>query len=307
MKSLKLTLIAIFAISSIACSKSDKNESHINVLFSKDNYKGETDWERDGLKGKIKEIIVGDEVFEYNENGFRTKATNQQLWCVLGYEEMGSFIYKYDSSGRIIQKICYNSTRNGGAARPLDDYRNGEIEGWRFASDYRGEEYVYSEGDTMIVNYNYNQKGDSLFFVVNEGKDTIWHPKNQWYITRYEEIYYPSVGGLKFDNKGRVSILFGIPHTAYMDMHYYYTDKDQLIKDCWVNSKNGNTEYISLYKYDNNGNVTKKITEDSGDTWTFDYKYIYDKRGNWIERTESFSSKNDNSRQTTKRIIEYYQ
>lgn len=307
MRTIKLALIIIFAISSIACSRKDNNKNLIQSFLSQDNYKEKTDWERDGLKGKVKKIVMEDEIIEYNQYGFRTKATNQLLWCVLGYEEMGSFIYEYDSLGRLKRSICYNSIRDGGAARPLNDYKNGKIKDWNMARDYMGEEYAYSLGDTVIVNYNYNKKGDSLFFVVNEGKDTIWHPKNQWYITRYEEIYYPSVGGLKFDNKGRVSVLFAIPHSAEMDLHYFYNDKDQLIKDCWVNSKNGDTENITSYEYGNNGNVIKKTSKDLEENWTCDYKYIYDKIGNWIERTELFSSKKDNSTETKKRIIEYYQ
>lgn len=309
MRNFKLALI-IIVITSIACSKKDNNKNLIQSFYPHDNYKEKTDWERDGLRGKVKKIVMGDEIIEYNQYGFRTKATNQVLWCGFGNVEMGSYIYEYDSFGRLKRSICYNTTRDGGAANPLDDYRNGKIKGWHFARDYRGEEYAYSLGDTVIINYNYNKTGDSLFFVVNEGKDTIWHPKNQWYITRYEEIYYPSLGGLKFDNKGRVSVLIAIPHSAEMDLYYYYNDKDQLIKDCWVNSKNGETENITSYKYDNNGNIIKEITEG---TRKIDSKYIYDKHGNWIKKTEFISEKNlsneqyDNSIDTKTRIIEYYQ
>lgn len=305
MRTLKLALIIIFAISSTACSKNDNNKNLIQAFLSQDNYKEKTDWERDGLKGKVKKIVMEDEIIEYNQYGFRTKATNQVLWCGFGNVEMGSFIYEYDSFGRLKRSICYISTRN--EQNEIEEYSEEEKKGWSIAKDYRDMEYLYHNDDTVIVNYNYNKTGDSLFYVVNE--KTIWISKNQWYITRYE-IYYPSLGGisgLKFDNKGRVSISTAIPHLTEMDLHYYYNDNDQLIKDCCVNRKNGDTKNITSYEYDNNGNITKNITKGWGKSETILYLYIYDKIGNWIEKIELFSERKDDRSKATKRIIEYYQ
>jgi len=305
MKDLISVLIICLSISFNACSK---NNSDTGSLLE-DNYKEKTDWERDGLKGKVKKITNGREIIEYNHYGFRTKVANQLLWEGFGRGEYGELIYKYDSLGRLIQSICYNVTIDGGAGILLDEVRDGKKEGWELAIDENGYEYAYSYEDTLICNYYYNQQGDSLCGIYgdNDNSDKSCLYKNQWYILKYY-MFYPSSGGISglvFDIKGKVLIAKAIPHSTIWDLHYYYNDKDQLIKDCWIHSKTEEIDFVNLYEYDFEGNIIK---EKIGEDLIKSYKYKYDNNGNWVERTiyYTYDDKTQNRSETSTRKIEYY-
>lgn len=143
MKHCIYALIICFVISLNACSKKKSN----NDRLIKDNYKEKTDWERDGLKGKVKRVIIDDnikdEIAEYNQYGFRTKATCVFLWSGISDIVFGDFIYKYDSLGRLIQSTCSDFVAIDDCSSTLfNNVKGGKEKGWYIAKDDNGNEIV---------------------------------------------------------------------------------------------------------------------------------------------------------------------
>lgn len=296
-------IISLFAIciviNFIACSQNNSDP----------NYSDKTDWEKDGLKGKVKKVIEGDAVIEYNQQGFRINATHQFLWIGQGYALYGDFFYKYDSIGRIIHSICYRTTENNSIVNELSKEELVERlnQDWKIGKRYDGTLFLFEYTDTIIHNYYYNKKGDSLFYIIdlNNKIDTIGLYKNQWYLTRYEDTHYPSMDSLIFDYKGRVSTIVSVPHWAYMNIYYYYNDKDQIIKECYVDIRDNKTKGIGIREYNKDGIIEKNVLDGWGEVEVTFYKYKLDEVGNWIERIEYNDSGSGDSI-TTNRKIEYY-
>jgi len=285
MKKIVLILICIVAVTA--------------NIFSQNNKK--TDWEKDGLKDKVKSI--------------ETKKCKEldKREC---YDTIESS--KYDENGKIVEKVFLTYGGIGAIATFKDKYH-----------------YKYNDVGLVIESYHYTYNYiDNKYEYV--GKSIYKYDKKEKYTERYlADGSLSSTSITKYDNKGNVleeNFYNAENGNLYKKETYEYDNKGNLITKCFFsyrdrketyeydNNRNLITEcayhfyssgeeylvYKNIYEYDNKGNVIKKSNYFSEKYAPIDYKkkYKYDSKGNWVERIEYGETM---SNQIYKRTIEYYE
>lgn len=217
---------------------------------------------------------------------------------VVASEYMSDTI-KLDKAGRVLQKGHRHYSYDADGV--LVSSNAGHIK----------NEYVYS--DNLLVatkHYRHNTLDDIYKYFYNEQGQMIskkWYRgdelQNEWQYEYNKDGYLSCERDLSYSASNYVYNRLGYkvsPHQSYT--MYYYDNKGNITKEEWYN---GSEQGSSIsFKYDNKGNVIKEERMDYDDMVkaVITYKYIFDRKGNWIEQVASCNGET----RTTKREITYY-
>jgi antitoxin component YwqK of YwqJK toxin-antitoxin module len=263
-----------------------------------------TDWEKDGLKGKVKSIreITYEAVEKFG------KLTKGEIFC----DESGCFVYqrKYDTKGNKIEENRYYS--NGS----LDDK-------YTYKYDDKGnltEENRYKSNGSLDwkKTYKYDGKGNRTELNIYDSDGSL----DREYTYKYddkgnliEENYYNSNGSLswkytyKYDGKGN-NIEYNVYEDGSLDSKktYKYDDKGNCIEMTEYNS-DGSLKKKDTYKVAvQDDEVKKNIHKLLDGIFSSNKTYKYDDKGNWIEEISYDEIYYDTDTPIiTERTIEYYE
>ncbi len=266
--------------------------------------KHKTDWEKYGLKGKVKsfnEAVFDDaekagkplnidsadediHQYEFDSIGHLTR----ERVFTLGSLRNEEWRYKYSKNGELTDKISYNTKFDKG-----ESYI-GEEDSTHFKYDSSGndiEEDAYYPNGELIVKYLYGcDKAGNRTSEKVEVANGMSH-------TNFEYKY--DQRGNKIEEKWEGECEGCPPQGAkYI---YTYNDKNVLIEEKeFKGAFTKNYTDRSVYYYDANGILIATDLYDTNGTLLqkMEYDYMRDKSGNWIKKIEG--------KKITKREIEYY-
>jgi hypothetical protein len=250
-----------------------------------------TDWEKEGLKGKVKSVKTIEEwaskqiFFDTSGNILRQLSSYDNYYMVKA-------IYQYDTNG-ILRNI-----------------------------------YALSEGIISKSACNYDERGvligvDFYYWLDDDDVERFSEEKQQLSTMSYIDEcmncdsmfdkFIPNYIVYKYDEKGNIVEVVSMDTERIPCKELYeYNDANNIINEKWYRICSLEAEVI--YEYDNLGTLIKKIEKSDDTTTISDYEDTNDSYGNWIERKETmnraYNSSKDNgdiSIQTTKRTIEYYE
>jgi hypothetical protein len=276
-----------------------------------------TDWDKDFLRGKVKTT-------QYFSNWF-DNPTNP------GNAILDSSTYTLDSFSTTGYKIKQCTYEYGGHTVCQEFVSNDTVEytmingtvvsrtGVKHGSQGKVVEKLSLDYEGNIENkqvLEYDTMGN-LVRETGYDSDTPW----KW------RMYTHESGRVATE---RDSTSFGISHKTF----YKYNDKGQLIKIVYEDYGRCPSSRVVSYTYDDRGNkvsYTEHDRDSSKKIWMWKYdehnnivleesiqrgkvfpivaiEYIYDKQGNWIQRTKIFTNSvtDTKTRSVTVRNIEYY-
>ena len=269
-----------------------------------------TDWEKDGLRGKVKnvitrnynaifrfgEIIKGEEdecanvtdgTYEayYNDAGKITDSKWYEVPGYGGYTECyrAGFKYIYDEKDNLIEVRKYYIESGDPWERTIHKYNNdGSI------AETIHKDYFYNYQTTTTYIYKYNEKGDII-------------EENQVSTSNMSEATTNS--RRKYDNKGNL-----IEYVVWYENSKYYpliNEHNPVIKDVFEYDDTGKRIREDV-KYNDKGDIIEGLRHWYGDYYKNKYEYKYDEKGNWIERI-TYEKDTRTPIILTERIIEYYE
>ena len=245
-------------------------------------------------KGQVKEIHDGKDVYKFNKNG--------QLLKVITDDSILTRNVQYNEQGEISQILI------------------------RFPAGGEWEEekcfFKYDKDDKLInksligyshffkkIHYKSKNKLDKAYYLRVEGPDTLFMEENYNYskkiLTSIDRVYSSSANNQNdyslydhtehfeyYENKvlKKSQIIYKINSEMHTNQITYLYDQNANLTMEYVGDS---TKFymINEFIYDQNQNLIKEI--DRGDydglyhnTW--DYTYVFDGKGNWIEKKESY-------------------
>ena len=262
-----------------------------------------TDWEKHGLKGKVKSVEDPDDTYlvrvtTYNEKGNITEIALGDEYCYANTKIV------YDNKGNITEEYLDNA--GGGAG--TDSYKT---------------IYVYNEKGKVIQRIGYSVLQTSQNKIDLGGKLGHGNYKesytydNAGRLVGREELYINYMGGLqhskysyKNDDGGRaVEELVEWPsYNSSVTRNKYKYGGNKIIEISTYEDDVFSTKIT--YKYDDKGNETEKCTYDKDGNLTSKQtsEYKFDAKGNWTER-KTYNWKNgtiEGLDGIETRTIEYY-
>lgn len=242
--------------------------------------KRKTDADKDGLKGKVKNITTnGKYLTKYDENGNKLEENTRQEAIDEGEDVKTTF--KYDGKGYLIERNELYLTSKSETKTSL---KNDEL----------GRMIEEKSSESNKTTYKYDNNGyliETAFWVITKGK-------------------IQSKYTYKYDIKGNLSEMseyvdFGKGIKLNSTNFYTYDDKANMIENKLDNAsfKQFNTKIT--YKYDDKNNILEQINYDATGKLTnkISLKYEYDINNNWTKKTTMYKG---GTPSTTSRKIEYY-
>lgn len=245
------------------------------LVLSSSSDNVQTVWEKDGLKGKVKEVRV------YSADESSDKDTKGRLEMITRYDRNGTSKEKcyYDSTGNLNSKSIYK----------YDEYGN-YIE--RYSYEYKNP----SEKDQNDSDFtNIDEDGRYYKGGLVEKRTPTYDANGkiiEWSICEYTGKHlkkkHLTKETIKYDNQGNV-----VEHKSNGKIEYKHTfkydDHGNIIEKSIESDGKLRRKYI--YKFNNNGNLTIEkehmyFQKDKVESMKFTK---YDKKGNKIESRE-FSS-----------------
>ncbi|MBE6325781.1 MAG: hypothetical protein E7077_01770 [Bacteroidales bacterium] len=248
------------------------------LVLSSSSDKAKTIWEKDGLKGRVKEIRT------YSADESSDKDTKGRLKKITKYDRNGTSeeTCYYDSTGNLKSKCIYIYDEYGNNIEEYSyEYKN-PLEKDQNESDFTNideEERHYKERlvKKWTPTYDANVKIVEWSICEYTGK----HLKKKHFTKET----------IKYDNEGHVVERNSNGKIEYKRT-FTYDDHGNIIEESVESDGKLRRKYI--YKFDNNGNLTNEK----------EYMYLYfpkdklgstkfskyDKKGNKIESKEFFSS-----------------
>jgi hypothetical protein len=198
---------------------------------------------------------------DFHQNGYLETKTelgteNDSLKAIAVWE------YKYDAKNRIIQE------------KNISFKHSKDTVIWNY--QYEGDSVTYIQQldkTFQILYYTYIQNGE-LEYLNTANSDSS-------YLTKY--LY-------KYDKQNRLIRFENYTNKEFVQDLKIYTFKDTIsrnkFKEISISARNNRSSY-SEFEYDERGNVTTVIIGDfvSSEPAINKYTYVYDERGNWIEKT----------------------
>lgn len=246
------------------------------LVLSSSTDKTQTVWEKDGLKGKIKEVRT------YSADESSDKDTKGRLKKITKYDRNGTSketcyydstenlnsksIYKYDEYGICIENYSYEYKNPSKKDQNDSDFTNIDEEGRHYKGGLAEKRTPTYDANGRIVEWTIYEYTDKQLKKKHLTKETI-----------------------KYDNQGNVverksNGKLGNRHT------FKYDDHGNMIEKCFESDGKLRRQYI--YKFDNKGNLTVEkeyiyFQKDKEESENF---YKYDKKGNKIQSKKFFSS-----------------
>ncbi|MCP9752727.1 DUF3836 domain-containing protein [Ferruginibacter sp. HRS2-29] len=255
----------------------------------------ETDWEANQLKGKVRS-------FTHLEN-YRYKRTGQRTdWEILYNKK-----YSFDHAGRYTEtatlnpaggtsyKITYTYDKKANAAtiRYIDkDEDQTKQNQWIYndkGQRITNQEYTKDNQPDWRYTYTYDSKGNKATMESYRPDGSLYSKTTYTYDANgYESGYLLKTTG--YANSGR---------------SYINDSKGNKTEEIWLNGKN-EANFRFVRTYDSNGNVTEELKYKGRDRLLdkTSWKYEYDKKNNWIKRTQ-YSSDGVEYDITERKIVYY--
>lgn len=258
----------------------------IILVLSSSSDKTQTVWEKDGLKGKVKEVRT------YSADESTDKETKGRLIKITKYDKNGTSketcyydstenlnsksIYKYDEYGNCIENYSYEYKNSSKKDQNDSDFTNIDEEGRHYKGGLAEKRTPTYDANGRIVEWTIYEYTDKRLKKKHLTKETI-----------------------KYDNQGNVverksNGKLGNRHT------FKYDDHGNMIEKSFVSGGKLRRQYI--YEFNNNVNLTIEnediyFQKDKVGRKKF---YKYDKKGKMIESNEFFSSGGHPLRKTYK-------
>ena len=242
-----------------------------------------TDLERYGLTGNVKEVI---------HKEYEPRFSNDSTYTLKLYDFLAPHNYKleFNQNGNL-------NTRSE-LRKENDSLKTGAV--WKYKYDSNNRilqekriSFQYSK-DTMIWNYKY--KGDSIINVNQLDKTykilyyTYKQKGNKEYLNHANsDSSYITKKLFTYDKQNRMTRYEDYANKDYIQDLRISTYEDTIsknkFKEIIIWTKYNNSSY-NEFEYDKNGNViTMKIGNFVGKEPSINrYKYVYDKKGNWVEK-----------------------
>lgn len=246
------------------------------LVLSSSSDKPQTVWEKDGLKGKIKEVRT------YSADESADKETKGKLRKITKYDKNGTsketcyydsignldskWIYKYDENGNNIEEYSYEYKNPSKKHQKDSDFTNIDEAGRHYKGGLVEKKTPTYDANGRIVEWTIYEYTDKRLKKKHLTKETI-----------------------KYDNQGNVverksNGKLGDRYT------FKYDDHGNIIEESIESGGKLRRQYI--YKFDNKGNLTieKEYIYFQKDKEESEKFYKYDKKGNKIQSKEFFSS-----------------
>lgn len=246
------------------------------LVLSSSSDKAKTIWERDGLKGKVKEIRTysADESSDKDTKGRLKKITKydrngtSEETCY--YDSIGNldskWIYKYDENGNCIENYSYEYKNPSKKDQNDSDFTNIDEEGRHYKGGLVKKRTPTYDANGRIVEWTIYEHTDKRLKKKHLKKETI-----------------------KYDNQGNVverksNGKLGNRHT------FKYDDHGNMIEKSFESG--GKLRRLYIYEFDHKGNLTieKEYIYFQKDKEESEKFYKYDKKGNKIQSKKFFSS-----------------
>ena len=288
-------LLSLFLYLTITFSIYSQNRAYFykNTFRTEDFYLNNNSINDFEAKGQVKEIHDGKDVYKFNKNG--------QLLKVITNDSILKRNVQYNESGKISQILI----------RHLDR------EEWKEECFFK-----YNKDDKLInksligyshyfktIHYKSKNKLDKAFYLRVEGQDTLFMEEKYNYskktLTSIDRVCSSSANnqydyGLYdhtehfeyYDNKvlKKSQIIYKIISEMHTNQITSLYDQNANLTMEYVDDST-RSYMIKEFIYDQNQNLIKEI--DRGDfdglyhnTW--DYTYVFDGKGNWIEKKVSY-------------------
>ena len=300
--------------------KSETNEARDYTAIEKD-----TDWESKNLRGKVKSIAVHKATY-LNTDGAKTREpilTFTEKFTEFGSTKMTEY---YDNFGNLSQTTTNEFDANEffiksltiDELRPYQSLMTIKYDTIRSVvvrsvvlNDSLNFKTIeeYDENEQLIRQTNI-EKGDTIVWIAIQKYD-----ENNRLI--FKELFpsndeSPQMFSYKYDQRGNIiESINGTEWMKFKSISVYDGNTLRQRTDYVVSAdtKERLTEITLFDKYSNPTNL--KIYEDSELNREFNYKYVYDGIGNWIEKVVFFKEHYANSKNFTpahieKREIEYW-
>lgn len=219
-----------------------------------------------------------------------------------GEEVFNSTVETYDLQRRKQEFISQNA--------------NIEIHSGKMVSQINKEIFIYdSKSGKLLKILSYDVDGEPIWKRVfnydTKGRLTerIGYSSNNEISSKQSFVYYPE----KMEVEETYTTYYKHPDSISSTTRkklLAYNEKGQWTKRISFD-RNGKQEDITSFEYDDKGNLIKEI---SCCKYNFfhTYEYKFDKQGNWIEKVESYSQKDENGNPVAResmrvyRVITYY-
>jgi len=279
----------------------------------------ETDWDKDGLQGKVKSIAVKeyiatsdsiqrDEPIEsivkhYDESGYLTEVKEFGILGEIIQRQVFVYTQKrdqceeilYDEEEKLSEKTITKLNPYGYPMQSKTMDNHGNLQ----------QKMVYEyDGNRLVQQSRYNSKGKPL-------------EKNYY---RYNEkgVLYQYIGFNEFENKKILYkydvnknpielMIYDSKTNVFLEKVTQQFDSRKNIIEVNYYDEKGSIKSVVSNKYDEKGNQTEYIVWDSNKNIQemFTFVYQYDKNNNWINQTV-FKGEDKQAETTIERLIEYY-
>jgi hypothetical protein len=256
------------------------------------------------VKGQVKEIHHGKDVYKFNING--------QLLKVITEDSIITRDVQYNEQEEISQILIRFSFG--------DEWKEEKCT-FKYDKDGRltNKSLIGRTHFFKTIHYKSKNKLDKASYLRVEGQDTLFMEENYNYskkiLTSINRVYRSSFNSLYdysqldhtehfeyYDNKvlKKSQIIYRTISEMETNQITYLYDKNANLTMEYIDDST-RSYMVKEFIYDKNQNLIKEINRGNYDGLyhnTWDYTYIFDNKGNWIERNESYTfikpSKRDN-------------
>lgn len=300
--------------------------------FCQKNINNKNDLEKDGLKGKVKQVnVYSNKTFTtkgassasktYDDKGYLVKSSS-------GYALALTDTFIYDAKGNLVEKKEYlKNVTSLQYTKPVNLYRK-----FIYAYDeksnrteevfYQYKNNFYKDSTIIKSTYKYDGEGNIIEKNINDSnivqtykydykgnllENYLYKPKNKLKLKR---IFVYDTNG----NQQELSV-FTSSGKVKNKITYLYDDNGNKIEQKNHKPKNWlSQERIvkQTYKYDDKGNIIEKAIykADGSLKDKYIYLYEYDKEGNWVKKATTVNHPTsllvDKLNTITNREIVYY-
>ncbi len=275
------------------------------LLFGVANSKySDSDWRKDGLRGKVKILNVNGVITTYNQHGLLLSTISGT-----GDYYEGEVHYNYDENGRLVEDICFNCCKE-------EDYRyiyqydeTGLLKSAELREQLGSEvtKYEYNSNKQLCCLKKYSE--DNQLILAEEYLYDL--EGNQIRVNTYDSmmtLYSYTERDFDDNHKLKEQREFSVSDTTHPAKISKYNNQGRLNNE--ITYHDGKPQTQLKISYNKLGNITKEevvkyksypdlITKDE-----YIYDYLYDKQGNWLTLNEYH---NGSFYKKFERVLTYYQ
>ena len=217
-------------------------------------------WHKNGSSAEVK-------AYAYSYTAFGQLARFDNL--LLGK----STLYKYDTSGRLVGQIEFDTSSEVIELGQLFFYRdNGRLQNAFYSADYASSEgtvqdwshnYSYTYYDDGRIRYN------NITTDITSGKIDYTYDTYNRLTTKVYNFYLSKNTSSKYTNTVSYTFVNNANNTS-------------ALVESFTSKVNSNTATIDTFTYDRNGNITKIVSSSGTET-----RYVYDKLGQLLREDNS--------------------